>query len=849
MPTENWGDHDYYFSASGHQLQIGYEVKVTTQAEPAEDATTAEARIYWQTPLVSPSNSPDETKPLMKNGSGMLTLDLSTYDPKAKSPMLVQFVFSKDFSAGPKSGSTETNDRTMLGVVLAVPDVAAIGVKKSDGTFVREAHAKVGDAVELQVTEWGVHLYDDPTGATFQGGIPADQSTPDTARFPAGYDADVKWFVDGVQKGTGTTLTYTIPEDAKGKELKVEAYRFADLKLKATASDPGRRASAKVGVVQLVVVGLTPKGVRTKAPHAKVAPGSTKRFQVVANPEGVLKAGAVKWTIAGGKATIGPDGKSSAEEVPGEEVHVTGVTQSASDDDQTLKPTFTSNLSGNTFEVEHKLTVKPAFTADFYSHTAGETVKQYVNLPVAPSKPHGNKVKLTLGPKEDKGVADVAARKGAEGDLIFVQVKLGADNSKRNSPKPGLWIDGKAVAAETDKVTFKGQVALKADGAPVDVELELGHAGKDTCEVKIGATDACGDATLNFETLRKVFVQATVPAGLTEPAYGDATTALAAVGIEFDKYKTEAIADTFEAGAWLDASMIESGKTGKALVIGTHNIAKFTPKFTAQADKKPALHVLYCHYQLDAETTEHDGSYAVIGTSKIMWPPDSTTEVRGYKLAGDQINGSGLVFEKAIHDSAKDGVVKVSWRSRTDATKSGDVPRDHIALNQVKYGNAVFVKLPSAAATLVDGGDTLNLRIQVYWAKGWYNGWSTRDNHNVIKGGRPDKGINGTIVHELGHAVGQVVKTAPPGLEVTAPAKLHAWWYDNARGHSGTHCAFGIDQATYDDATKKLNTAHASSKCTCIMYGAGTDVRNAAMTFCDTCKPFVKAYQVTRVTA
>ena len=268
MPTESWGDHEYYFSAAGHTLQIGYEVQVTTQNDPAEDATVSEARIYYQTGPVTPDTAPDETRSLMKNGSGILSLDLSAFDPRATSPLLLQFVFGKDFTSGPKSGTTETNDRTFCGVVLGLPDVGSIGVRKEDGGWADEWVAQAGDTVKLEVSEWGVHLFE-AGGVVFQGGIPGGVSTPETSRFPSGYESDVKWFVDGQQQGTGLSLSYTVPADAAGKALKVEAYRVDDLRA-------GARPTAMIDVVKLEVVGLTEKGGETAA-HEVIPPGTTKQ--------------------------------------------------------------------------------------------------------------------------------------------------------------------------------------------------------------------------------------------------------------------------------------------------------------------------------------------------------------------------------------------------------------------------------------------------------------------------------------------------------------------------------------------------------------------------------------------
>jgi len=484
--------------------------------------------------------------------------------------------------------------------------------------------------------------------------------------------------------------------------------------------------------------------------------------------------------------------------------------------------------------------LKHTFEAEFVSPSAPTNpteIKQWVNLdPDSKLPQNGHTVKVTVGAKE---------MKGNRGDVIYIQAKFGME-SKRSNPQPEL--KGAAditSSTEGTATVYKGKVTLGDKGAPASFTLELGVAGKDTCEVKIGATDACQDATIKFENRRKIYYQVTRPDSLAAPDMTLATNALKEVGIDIEEYTVDGatLPENTPANAWFDASMFESGKTGKALVIGTHNIGAFKGKFRKL--KSPALHVILCHHQLDADS-EMDQTITFDANDKVKWPPGSGTDVPGWRMPASQTgNGNALFFPKDLRNGT-DAVKGITWKCREDVSKSGSIPKDHIVIDQATHGNYVHIKLPDDAAALINSGKTLSVRVRVAYAEGWYNGWCTgTGRHNVVKAGRPDRDINGTIVHELGHALNQSANNASlfPGL--TAPP--HDRYYTNNRGHQGNHCANGIDEATYTDVSKKLDTSDAGGKCTCIMYGAGTDLRNSNIAFCSKCQPYAIAVEITEV--
>lgn len=245
--------------------------------------------------------------------------------------------------------------------------------------------AKPGECVELGVTRWGVQLFEgEGDGPRFQPVAAAAE----TARFPSGHDADVKWTVDGAQSGTGPTVTYAVPEDKLGAEVVVEAWRL-DAHLLASPGKPGRRARAKVVVPKLDLVGLD--GGKEVPAHPIVLVKKAARFKAKLTPAGALK-GTFAWsTSTGARLQLG-------KQVTGEEVEVTGLAASDAEQDAKLKVTWTSDATGKTYEVEHALTVD-------------EVARRLLFAPFPGSTLAGRDQELLRGPYE---VEERGARKPAD---------------------------------------------------------------------------------------------------------------------------------------------------------------------------------------------------------------------------------------------------------------------------------------------------------------------------------------------------------------------------------------------------------------------------------------------------
>lgn len=138
----------------------------------------------------------------------------------------------------------------------------------------------------------------------------------------------------------------------------------------------------------------------------------------------------------------------------------------------------------------------------------GGTTKQYVNLETpltgwSTDAPFGHQLSFVVAAEGDSK-RDNADRHGKQGDIVYIEVEF-TPATKRNEPLPKLLddgLEGKATEVEAGK-KYTGQIKLGAN-AQATFKVELGHAGGDICKVKVGADDSCADASLGFETWRRL---------------------------------------------------------------------------------------------------------------------------------------------------------------------------------------------------------------------------------------------------------------------------------------------------------------------------------------------------------
>ncbi len=442
-------------------------------------------------------------------------------------------------------------------------------------------------------------------------------------------------------------------------------------------------------------------------------------------------------------------------------------------------------------------------------------------------------------------------RLGHEGDVIYLKATFGRE-SKRNSPLPGI-ANAKNIQRSPDGKTVTAEVTLGAHGEAASFKLELGLAGGDTCKVEIGTTTAYADQKLEFANLRELFYQLTYPSGITEPSLAHMTTGLDQAKVKYSKYKTLTYAEgdvpAAPAGSWFDGPMVSANLAGRCVNIGDHNKGFFHAKFV-DTHNPVGVHVLVCHVQFDGGVGNaqlaHLSRKIERSSAKVTFPPSGGSKERGAALNATSL--SGQVLEMAFQDGGK-GWRNARWESLASwgpaSGMGGAIPDDHIDVNWRQRRNVVTVKLPSKAAFLVSLGIDVKVHVDVYYSKGTYNGESDgrRPNLQLIRVRPPsdggEKGMNGTMLHELGHTIKQAVRAAPPGLDIATHERTYT-----GRGHQGPHCADGLDAALYNDPTKDLD---GQTTCTCVMYGEGADER--PVTFCARCLPFVKAEDYRDITS
>lgn len=537
------------------------------------------------------------------------------------------------------------------------------------------------------------------------------------------------------------------------------------------------------------------------------------------------------------------------------------------------------------------LVSRKKYTAELVQPTkAGSPHRQYVNLENPGDKPrHASKILVKVCAKGDLPKAP-GDRLGMKGDEIFVQVVFGEKNSARNSPKPRLVIDGADVAAEPDKRTFKGKVKLKDNGDPAEFEVELGLAGGDRCEIKVGVTDACSDDAATLENWRKFRLELWQPTpdvvssfcvfrndksvGLSPSQQKMLKDKMDKVFVEFDHAYAnsgfyDGAADIGNAGAWriLDGAYFKKGAGKKVYVTTIDELDRIRlakgPSEAAQP--KDTLITAWADYLMGRpEGAAHTFSKKLTSGSEkhkdqyFFFPDDPT-------LGAQTPTVNAVVW--AATDYKKTG----RWHAITDDADPGGDRRYAQNVAQADFGRYVKFKdchtleisLPAREGVADDPGTwakTVGSSVKIavwvtlwrFWPGANAAGWHGYVLMGIDAGAATDGGIVSTFIHEMGHNMGQAYAGKavgptyglPPGKaipNVAFPAGVPGGVAYEGLQHTGLHCAFGISDG--DRATAVTNgdisPYHKSAKC--VMYGAGDMKSSSLKGFCEKCTPFVKA--------
>jgi len=487
--------------------------------------------------------------------------------------------------------------------------------------------------------------------------------------------------------------------------------------------------------------------------------------------------------------------------------------------------------------------------------------KQYVNL-----TQQGNSLTIEGGDVRRRGHKITVKTKlieGKRGNQVYVKLKYGANNSKRNNPKPG--IEGGLVA---DWCPEGGIIVpMKADDEQPNCEatfnLELGYAGGDEVTVHVGGNKKCEDDQVKIINWRKIGFQITKPFNMQIPSLQIADEAFRDVFIEFEKLSEVNLRHKDgPPGSWIDAIPTPDGKgwlkDGK-LIIGDHNRAEFEKKFRFVGEKDPIAHLMFCHKQYDGG---EPGKRKTVGLKTGGFNksnerlPHATSSTFTLKISEEETR----ILNPALQDG-KHPLVAGTWLTTAPTghpdnpgkgvkKKMGDLTAADIEIDS--GGTAVTVRLPPEAAQIVGSGKDLSDKkhpiqamVTLHVAKGPYEGESNGE-HILIVGHDSDKKVSSTICHEVGHSINQAVEPgkAPPGLSAADHTRSY-----NGKGHQGQHCALGLNESDFSKPELSGVKFAAIFKPVCLMWGDSSPqyLPWRDIYFCKMCKPFVIAEHCTEI--
>lgn len=453
----------------------------------------------------------------------------------------------------------------------------------------------------------------------------------------------------------------------------------------------------------------------------------------------------------------------------------------------------------------------------------GQDIEQYVNLASANNgdtlghDKQGRKITFNLRLRAPNSPTPDAVT--ANNERIYVKATL-TELTKRDAELATLE-DVSDPNRKKDVLT--GYVSTR-DGK-ASFTLCLGLGGKEKCKLQIGTTDECKDITVNFENLRKLWVQSIAAAGRAA-ALDDAKGGLKKVGIELlDDTTIDVDPTTLPAGSTIPGACL--GEGSDVFIVGDHNVSSVRALFTNEHTPLSA-YAIFCDYQFDG------GAAEMTLTSRFTFDQNATEWVGMVDPDEDE-----MVLSHSLHT----GLFAVSgkWKSLAaagdHAGKKGALAEADFMVDAVNRPGQVQITLPAAAAAILTDGEEVKVTCTAVWVEGDFNGWapSAPDDGGVvialknIGAPRDVSGMNQTVVHELGHLI-NMVKDPVAGVGLTL-SKDHGRNYVG-RGHLGGHCGEGINAVTF-----ALGGDLDGKKGTCVMFGQANDARKGE--FCNRCKPFV----------
>ncbi|MBK8800539.1 MAG: peptidoglycan-binding protein [Fibrobacteres bacterium] len=452
-------------------------------------------------------------------------------------------------------------------------------------------------------------------------------------------------------------------------------------------------------------------------------------------------------------------------------------------------------------------------------------LRQYVNLP-SPAGAMGRDARgdvvsmriLSKGYLQDKDAAKPLPEKVFV-KVIFSSKEGHAKRSKRNSPD---WLLTKSANMESFKAPASKTGAAPADGwvyeavvkvppgqKEAQIELHLGYAGGDTCEVQVGPTPACDSARVRFVNWRRLWYQLSYRDGTTPPSMDTAEEKARAVFIDF-------VADP----------VVKHTKAAAGnVIVGNHN-AKEYHTLLKSPHVGQCAHIIFCDKQYDGYDDKGNNYTAV------------SSQVLTHSIE-DMIVATSKPKRRVPNPPVQPGA-KLLLSGRWTNTVTGKTGK--ITLDSTKTSSSVGLAIPKTDAIWgihlpSDASPSpkhpVRVDIEATGVSGPWGGDGGTPPHNLIVISSNDTIHTMCVLHELGHVMNMVPLAgyykAPPGMSLSD----HTLSY---RGHggSGSHCQWKVESIVPDpDLGSRFFDGH------CIMFHQLT--AKCELVFCPDCAPFVKA--------
>lgn len=470
-------------------------------------------------------------------------------------------------------------------------------------------------------------------------------------------------------------------------------------------------------------------------------------------------------------------------------------------------------------------------------------VRQYVNLDPADNGQRGEgfEILIEVGAAGDRKVEE-SLRVALAGDEIFIEATFSRE-SKRDHPLPALSMLAEAATVTEEGKKHKGKVVLANDGGTAFFKLNLGRAGGDTCELKLGTTKEVGDATLKFENWRKLFYQVTRPKGFALPDLDLTIKCWEAVFVELERTH-EVVLEEGQAPNdgkmyWVKGEDCGKTKGKQYFLIGAHNRDSILATYFTDPKSPRGFHISCAEVQCDVQRKQANDLKYPKG-EKIKFP-GASGKVPGMAIDIKKMFGAMYkLYEKNFMDGGTT-VTYASWNNGKQGVdaKGGEVPSTHLAANYADYkskNGCALIRLTDEMNDAATAGDTLTINVNLRLTWGPFAGDSDAKKSVILT---PDstREMNDTICHELGHCLKltELPSVSIPGigLNATEIKKKHGRCY-SGKGHNGGHCADGMSESDFG----KLDNFE-SKKLKCVLYGEGGGAGPGL--FCKRCTEILKS--------